>query len=115
MVRLHDVYGMHEIFEPGFPGLLEAFYVQERLMESLIPDLYQSFVCLSVFPPVAPPSAPSLADFVFCLSVATKYDFHNSMGYQMVYHTLCQHGPFFTTTPNMGCLVDGREGRYYNH
>ncbi|OXG16931.1 GTPase activating protein [Cryptococcus neoformans Tu401-1] len=43
MVRLHDVYGMHEIFEPGFPGLLEAFYVQERLMEWLIPDLYQSF------------------------------------------------------------------------
>lgn len=46
MVRLHDVYGMHEIFEPGFPGLLEAFYVQERLMEWLIPDLYQSFVRL---------------------------------------------------------------------
>ncbi|WWC63189.1 uncharacterized protein I303_105789 [Kwoniella dejecticola CBS 10117] len=43
LVRLHDVYGMHEIFEPGFPGLLEAFYVQERLMEWLMPDLYQSF------------------------------------------------------------------------
>ncbi|WWC71665.1 uncharacterized protein I206_105623 [Kwoniella pini CBS 10737] len=43
LVRLHDDYGMHEIFEPGFPGLLETFYVQERLMEWLIPDLYQSF------------------------------------------------------------------------
>ncbi|TYJ56104.1 hypothetical protein B9479_003214 [Cryptococcus floricola] len=43
MVRLHDVYGMHDIFEPGFPGLLEAFYVQERLMEWLMPDVYQSF------------------------------------------------------------------------
>ncbi|WWD18988.1 hypothetical protein CI109_103445 [Kwoniella shandongensis] len=43
LVRLHDVYGMHDIFEPGFPGLLEAFYVQERLMEWLMPDLYQSF------------------------------------------------------------------------
>lgn len=52
MVRLHDVYGMHEIFEPGFPGLLEAFYVQERLMNWLIPDVYQSFVRLSfIFPP----------------------------------------------------------------
>lgn len=44
MVRLHDVYGMHSIFSPGFPGLLEAFYVQERLMEYLMPDLYKSFV-----------------------------------------------------------------------
>ncbi|WVN90220.1 uncharacterized protein L203_105456 [Cryptococcus depauperatus CBS 7841] len=43
MVRLHDVYGMHEIFEPGFPGLLEAFYVQERLMEWTMPDLYRTF------------------------------------------------------------------------
>ena len=44
MVRLHDVYGMHPIFAPGFPGLLEAFYVQERLMEYLMPDVYKSFV-----------------------------------------------------------------------
>ncbi|WVQ68224.1 uncharacterized protein L199_006431 [Kwoniella botswanensis] len=43
LVRLHDIYGMHDIFQPGFPGLLEAFYVQERLMEWLMPDLYQSF------------------------------------------------------------------------
>ncbi|WVW85735.1 hypothetical protein I302_107773 [Kwoniella bestiolae CBS 10118] len=43
LVRLHDTYGMHDIFQPGFPGLLEAFYVQERLMEWLMPDLYQSF------------------------------------------------------------------------
>jgi hypothetical protein len=35
---------MHSIFAPGFPGLLEAFYVQERLMEYLMPELYQSFV-----------------------------------------------------------------------
>lgn len=44
LVRLHDDYGMHSIFAPGFPGLLEAFYVQERLMEHLMPDVYQSFV-----------------------------------------------------------------------
>jgi hypothetical protein len=44
MVRLHDVYGMHDIFGPGFPGLLEAFYVQERLIEWLMPDVYKSFV-----------------------------------------------------------------------
>ena len=46
LVRLHDSYGMHSIFAPGFPGLLEAFYVQERLMEYLMPELYQSFVSL---------------------------------------------------------------------
>ena len=44
LVRLHDVYGMHSIFAPGFPGLLEAFYVQERLMEYLMPEVYKSFV-----------------------------------------------------------------------
>jgi hypothetical protein len=44
LVRLHDDYGMHSILAPGFPGLLEAFYVQERLMEWLMPDVFQSFV-----------------------------------------------------------------------
>ncbi|EIW67373.1 hypothetical protein TREMEDRAFT_13152, partial [Tremella mesenterica DSM 1558] len=43
MVRLHDVYDMHTIFSPGFPGLLEAFYVQERLMEYLMPQVYENF------------------------------------------------------------------------
>jgi hypothetical protein len=35
---------MHGMFAPGFPGLLETFYVQERLMESILPDVYMSFV-----------------------------------------------------------------------
>ncbi|KLT38608.1 RabGAP/TBC [Cutaneotrichosporon oleaginosum] len=43
MVRLHDLYDMHGMFAPGFPGLLETFYVQERLMESILPDVYMSF------------------------------------------------------------------------
>ncbi len=43
MVRLHDLYDMHGMFAPGFPGLLETFYVQERLMESILPDVYTSF------------------------------------------------------------------------
>lgn len=47
MVRLHDNCGMHDIFGPGFPGLLEAFYVQERLMEWLMPEVYKSFVSIS--------------------------------------------------------------------
>lgn len=43
LVRLHDAYGMHHIFSPGFPGLLEAIYVQERLMEQMMPGIYAAF------------------------------------------------------------------------
>lgn len=35
---------MHEIFSPGFPGMLEAFYVQERLIESMLPEVFASLV-----------------------------------------------------------------------
>lgn len=41
--RLHDAYNMHTIFAPGFPGLLQAIYVQERIMESKMPDVYAAF------------------------------------------------------------------------
>lgn len=44
LVQLHDAYAMHTIFSPGFPGLLESIYVQERVMERMIPDVYASFV-----------------------------------------------------------------------
>lgn len=44
LVRLHDLYDMHGIFAPGFPGLLETFYVQERMLESIMPDVYDAFV-----------------------------------------------------------------------
>ena len=48
MVRIHDVYQMHSIFIHGFPGLLECFYVQERLTEQLMPEVYISLVSCSV-------------------------------------------------------------------
>jgi len=35
---------MHTIFAPGFPGLLEAIYVQERVMERKMPAVWTSFV-----------------------------------------------------------------------
>lgn len=44
MVRLFDQYNLRHIFEPGFPGLVEAFYVQERLVEYILPDVHQAFV-----------------------------------------------------------------------
>ncbi|KAG9007843.1 hypothetical protein FRB93_007234 [Tulasnella sp. JGI-2019a] len=43
LVRLHDCYDMHSIFSPGFPGLLESIYVQERLTETLMPDVFTAF------------------------------------------------------------------------
>ncbi|KAI0691992.1 RabGAP TBC [Cytidiella melzeri] len=43
LVRIHDAYKMHEIFSPGFPGLLEAIYLQERIMEQLMPAVYEAF------------------------------------------------------------------------
>ncbi|KAL8279140.1 hypothetical protein RQP46_008396 [Phenoliferia psychrophenolica] len=38
LVRMLSSYGLLRIFEPGFPGLLESFYVQERLVELLMPE-----------------------------------------------------------------------------
>lgn len=43
LVRLHDDYDMHDIFLPGFKGLLEAFYVQEKIMQKMLPGLYSTF------------------------------------------------------------------------
>jgi len=43
LVRLHDAYAMHTIFSPGFPGLLEAIYVQERITEQTMPNVYAAF------------------------------------------------------------------------
>ena len=44
LVHFHDEYQLHDIFLPGFPGLLEAFYVQERILERMLPTVYASFV-----------------------------------------------------------------------
>ncbi|GAA5934984.1 uncharacterized protein JCM15063_003120 [Sporobolomyces koalae] len=43
LCRLFDQYQLENIFEPGFPGLMEAFYVQERLIESLMPAVHKAF------------------------------------------------------------------------
>lgn len=43
LTRLHDAYAMHTIFSPGFPGLLESIYVQERIMHLKMPDVYAAF------------------------------------------------------------------------
>ncbi|KAL9940320.1 hypothetical protein V8E36_001025 [Tilletia maclaganii] len=40
LIRLHDAHGLHNIFAPGFPGLVENFYVQEQLIKWLFPALH---------------------------------------------------------------------------
>ena len=48
MLHLHDTYDLHDMFKPGFPGMLECFYVQEKLVEVLMPDVHAIFVCVKV-------------------------------------------------------------------
>ncbi|KAJ3506344.1 hypothetical protein NLJ89_g6917 [Agrocybe chaxingu] len=43
LVILHDAYKLHDVFNPGFPGMLEAIYVQERIMETTMPAVYAAF------------------------------------------------------------------------
>ncbi|KAF8167569.1 rab-GTPase-TBC domain-containing protein [Crassisporium funariophilum] len=43
LVLLHDAYKMHDVFSPGFPGLLEAIYIQERITETMMPGVYAAF------------------------------------------------------------------------
>ncbi|CAD6920977.1 unnamed protein product [Tilletia controversa] len=40
LVRLHDVHHLHTIFAPGFPGLVENFFVQTSLIRWLFPRLH---------------------------------------------------------------------------
>lgn len=46
MVILHEcaMYDMHDVVKPGFPGLLEAIYVMERVVSEKMPGVYQVFV-----------------------------------------------------------------------
>ncbi|GAA5975337.1 hypothetical protein JCM11641_005942 [Rhodosporidiobolus odoratus] len=49
LCRLFDQYQLGHIFAPGFPGLVESFYVQEKLVELLMPDVRAAFTehCIS--------------------------------------------------------------------
>ncbi|KAF9566965.1 RabGAP/TBC [Agrocybe pediades] len=43
LVILHDSYKLHDVFNAGFPGMLEAIYVQERIMQMTMPTVYDAF------------------------------------------------------------------------
>ncbi|KIY50475.1 RabGAP/TBC, partial [Fistulina hepatica ATCC 64428] len=45
LVFLHTSpsYNIHSLFSPGFPGLLECIYLQEKLTQLAMPDVYNAF------------------------------------------------------------------------
>lgn len=53
LVQLHTRYNMHTIFAPGFPGLLEAIFVQERMTEKMMPAVWKVFVSPSTLSTIA--------------------------------------------------------------
>jgi hypothetical protein len=36
---------LHYLYIPGFPALMESFYIQERLIQKYLPKLYRHLVC----------------------------------------------------------------------
>ncbi|GAA97355.1 uncharacterized protein L969DRAFT_74411 [Mixia osmundae IAM 14324] len=39
LVRLHDSYGLDDLYSPGFVGLSESFYLQEKLVKLWMPEV----------------------------------------------------------------------------
>lgn len=107
LVRLHDNYDMHETFLPGFPGLLEAFYVQERIMQRMIPGVYDVFVCCSL-------SSISTAN-VWLNPAEKEYDLNYRLCRQMVHYSLCQYRHVPDPAPTMGRILLRRERCYDSH
>ena len=50
MQRMHDVYGFHELFRPGFPGLRAEFYVLSQLLDALVPRMAQALAQAGLAP-----------------------------------------------------------------
>lgn len=52
LVILHEctMYDMHNVVKPGFPGLLEAIYVMERVVSEKMPGVYAVFVSIHCSP-----------------------------------------------------------------
>ena len=41
--------GLHDLFIPGFPALMESFYIQEQLVERYLPKLHRHLVSELLF------------------------------------------------------------------
>jgi hypothetical protein len=73
------------------------------LMEYLMPELYQSFVC------------SRLDQQAKAHTVATQHDFVIGLGDEMVHYLVCQYHPLFPTITNMGCLMARWAGCHGSH
>lgn len=100
MVRIHDVYQMHSIFIHGFPGLLECFYLQERLIELIMPDVYVSLVR---YVPLQGGFCPEL--IVFQPLKARQHDCIFIVCNEMVHHTVRKYGSLSDSTTDLGCVL----------
>lgn len=105
IVRIHDEYGMHSVFRPGFPGLLEAIYIQERLVERIMPAVYRSFVSSNS-------ETCWLNPVESALFAAKEPDFLHFLRDQMVHHFICQLFPFPNAAPHLGRLFFRRPRRH---
>jgi hypothetical protein len=44
LVHMFEKCNLHDLFIPGFPALLESFYIQERLIEKHLPKVSKHMV-----------------------------------------------------------------------
>ncbi|CAH1756540.1 3813_t:CDS:2 [Entrophospora sp. SA101] len=45
LIKLFSKCNLHSLYVPGFPSLMEGFYIQKKLMELYVPKLTNRFVC----------------------------------------------------------------------
>jgi len=50
LVRMHDAYGFHDIWRPGFPGLRAEFYALRALQQTLAPRASQALEAAGLAP-----------------------------------------------------------------
>lgn len=49
LVHMFEKCNLHDLFIPGFPALVEAFYIQERLIEKHLPKVSKHMVIFFAF------------------------------------------------------------------
>jgi hypothetical protein len=92
---------MHATFAPGFPGLLEAFYVQEKVMQRMLPGVYAVFVSAGFLLFAGETDA----------STEAEHDLDDRICRQVVHYIICQYRVVSNATATMGCILSGG-GRY---
>lgn len=91
LVHFHDEYQMHDIFLPGFPGLLEAIYIQERITEKMLPHVYASFVRHFHFLFSCMSHMTDFGSLVFFFAFTEEtHDLNHKLCDEVVHHVICK-------------------------